>query len=442
MNEANTFEPGMHVDQPAAAEPALTTRTHLWFVILIVGYMIDCADRFMVSAVLPAIKAEFAFSDARIGMIGGSFYLGLALLAVPMGLLVDRTSRKYMISGMLFVWSIATLAMGGARGFGSMLLSRIGVGMGESGYNPAAYALMSAWYPKRVRATVVGIFTMAAPLGGGIGIALAGYLTHRYGWRHVFGVMAVPGLVLALIFLFAPDYRARRAPSSGGGGVHAPVGETLRFIVGNRALLLVLLTELVLFIYVGGFNVWGVVFLMRAFSLDVVHASRFATLVVLFGAIGAIFGGVMSDWFKRRSDLGRIHSMLTSLPLFATFGMLFLLTPRLGLGLGFGVSMACAAQFCQASIWASIVAGAIDLVPPHYRATTMSCEPLFMGLSAFVAPPLIGWISDHSNLTLALQSALLTSVVGCVLLLLAARRSYREDAEKQGLIGSITVDLI
>lgn len=441
MNTTTLPRSGAPTAPPAAAEPVPTARTHLWFVVVLFGYLIDCADRFMVGAVLPAVKIEFALSDAQVGLLGGAFYLGLCLLAVPAGLVVDRTSRKYMISGMVAVWSLATLAMGSAQGFGAMVMSRIGVGLGEAGYNPAAYALISAWYPKRLRATMIGLFTTGAPLGAALGIGLAGYITHHFGWRHVFGVMAVPGLVLAVLFLFAPDYRTRRVQAGQSEIVHASIGETMRFIFGTRALLLLFLTQLVIFIYVGGVNVWGTVFMMRAFGLDVARASGYVVVVVLFGALGAFFGGVMSDALKRRGELGRIQSILISLAMLAVFGALYYLTPRLHGGLAFGVAMACGAQFSQATIWASLVAAALDLVPPHFRATTMSCEPLFQGISAFIAPPLVGWISDHSNLTLALQAALLVSIVGCALLMWAARASYHEDAEKQKRLGSFALDI-
>ena len=99
----------------------------------------------------------------------------------------------------------------------SLLAARILVGAGEAGYNPAGYALIAAWYPQRLRGTMVGLFNMAQPLGVGLGLIMGGRIPgcSSFGWRAVFGVLALPGIVLALLMLFAPDYKTRRVESDG-----------------------------------------------------------------------------------------------------------------------------------------------------------------------------------------------------------------------------------
>lgn len=140
----------------------------------------------------------------------GSLFLDLALLAVPCGLAVDRFSRKYMIALMTLLWSAATWSTGLARSYTELVLARVLVGAGEAGYNPAGYALIAAWYPARVRGTMVGLFNAAQPIGVSVGVIAAGYLAASYGWRAVFGVLAIPSILLALAMLFAPDYKVRK----------------------------------------------------------------------------------------------------------------------------------------------------------------------------------------------------------------------------------------
>ena len=209
------------------------SRPHGWFAVIWMIYLIDYADRFAISAVLPAIQDEFSLTDTQLGLMSGSLFLGLALLAVPCGLAVDRFSRKYMISAMTLVWSLATWATGMARSFEGLVVARILVGAGEAGYNPAGYALIAAWYPERLRGTMVGLFNMAQPLGIGLGIMLAGHLAASFGWRAVFGVLAVPGIVLAVAMLFAPDYRTRKRDHRGAETVKPGLRGTVGFIVGK-----------------------------------------------------------------------------------------------------------------------------------------------------------------------------------------------------------------
>mgnify|MGYP003574053893 CR=1 FL=1 len=79
---------------PTIDEVRPTARTHAWFSVIWMIYLIDYADRFAISAVLPSIAQEFALDDAQLGLVSGSLFLGLALLAVPCGLAVDRYSRN------------------------------------------------------------------------------------------------------------------------------------------------------------------------------------------------------------------------------------------------------------------------------------------------------------------------------------------------------------
>ena len=210
ISGCSAYRAGSNAAQASrAAMPPL--KTNFWFTVIFLIYAVDWADRSLISAVLPSIKEEFGLSDAKVGMMSGFLFIGLGLLAVPTGLLVDRFSRKYMIVIMTSVWSAAIWSMGMATSFAGLAISRLGVGAGEAGYNPAGYALISAWYPRRIRGLMVGIFNIAQPLGGGLGAVLAGWITFHYGWRSVFGIMAIPGFILAALMLFAPDYKTVKA---------------------------------------------------------------------------------------------------------------------------------------------------------------------------------------------------------------------------------------
>ncbi len=112
----------------AGRETRMGATTHSWFAVIWLIYLIDWADRFAISAVLPSIQQEFSLNDAQLGLMSGSLFLGLAILAVPCGLAVDRFSRKYMITLMTLVWSVATWSTGLAKSFGGLVAARILVG--------------------------------------------------------------------------------------------------------------------------------------------------------------------------------------------------------------------------------------------------------------------------------------------------------------------------
>ena len=135
------------VDEAGLDKVTSKAKYHFWFIIISLIYLFDIADRSIISAVIPAVKAAFGLSDASVGMLGSIMYLSLGVLVVPAGILVDRWSRKYMIAIMVGIWSFATWWTGLARSFGQIVLTWLFVGAGESGYNPAGYSLIGAWYP-------------------------------------------------------------------------------------------------------------------------------------------------------------------------------------------------------------------------------------------------------------------------------------------------------
>jgi len=122
-------------------------KANFWLAIITLIYILDQADRYIVSAVLPGIKKEFLLTDASLGLIGSFMFLSMFILVVPCSILVDKWSRKYVITIMVTVWSACTWFTGLAKNYTQLLLARLGVGAGEAGYNPASYALIGAWFP-------------------------------------------------------------------------------------------------------------------------------------------------------------------------------------------------------------------------------------------------------------------------------------------------------
>ncbi len=422
-----------------AARPTLTT--HGWFGVIWLIYLFDYADRFAISAVLPAIQEEFTLNDAQLGFMSGSLFLGLAILAVPCGLAVDRFSRKYMISIMTMVWSVATWCTGMAKSFGALVLARVLVGAGEAGYNPAGYALIAAWYPQRMRGTMVGLFNMAQPLGIGLGILLAGHLAANYGWRAVFGVLALPGILLALVMLFAPDYKTRRVDSAKHRAVRPGLRDTLRYIAGNRTLQFIYLAQLPITVYIMSCGIWGPTFFVRQYHLDLATAANAVGMITIIAGVGALCGGWLSDRVSRNSPRSRITVCLLYLAVPLVFhsvaiigSMQGLAWPLFVLSYGFG-------QFFAAANWGTLVAAGLDQSPPQYRATAQSFLPLFQAIATLGAGVVSGMLSDQIGLAPTMQILLVVGMTGGIGFLLLARSSYDRDHERMAAMGKFDVEV-
>jgi MFS family permease len=423
---------------PTAA--SIVRNRNFWFAVIFLILAVDHADRFLVSAVVPSVKEEFGLSDAGVGLMSGMLHIGLGLLALPAGMLVDRFSRKYMIFIMTTIWSAATWTTGLAKGYGGLLVSRLAVGAGEAGYNPAGYALIGAWYPQKVRGTMVGLFNVAQTLGSGLGIAIVGYLTLHYGWRSAFGVMALPGFILATFMLFAPDYKTVKVDSGGIREIKAGPIETLRFIVGTRTLLLIYLVQLPISFYVYSIGTWATAFYMRSYHLDVGQATRAIGVITLFAAMGPPAGGWLSDRLTRRNPSGRITVAMLFLAAPLLFMSINFLGAAAGLPLSAAVAAGCAGQFFIAGHWGTLIAAGLDLVPPHYRGTCQSFLPLFQSLTAIWSSFATGLVSDNLGLPIAMEITLLLGITTGLLTLWFARRYYLVDYERQKALGSFAVE--
>ena len=124
-----------------------------------------------------------------------------------MALLADRVSRVKSIVVMATVWSMATISCMFTTNFGQLFSARAVVGAGETGYGSVGAALIATLFPVRLRSALLGAFFAAASLGSVLGVVLGGVIAAKWGWRAAFGVVGVPGLALALLYLFVRDYK-------------------------------------------------------------------------------------------------------------------------------------------------------------------------------------------------------------------------------------------
>ena len=425
----------------SADEIKPSLKTHAWFSVIWLIYLIDWADRFAISAVLPAIKEEFALSDTQLGLMSGSLFLGLALLAVPCGLAVDRFSRKYMITLMTLVWSAATWGTGMARSFTELMLARVLLGAGEAGYNPAGYALIAAWYPARLRGTMVGLFNSAQPIGVCVGVVAAGYLAASYGWRAVFGVLAIPGILLALAMLFAPDYKVRKIDQAGPGAKAPGIAATLGFIARNRTLQLIYLAQLPITFYIISTAIWGTTFFVRQFGLSITDAASVIGLISLLAGFGAVFGGMLSDRLAKGNPRARVSVCLLFLVVPLVLHSAAYLGSLQGLSLWMCIALFALGQCFAAANWGTLVAAGMDQSPVQYRASVQSFMPLCQALAALCAGVVSGMLSDAIGLTLALEVILVAGMLSAMLLLNAARASYDRDHQLQRRAGQYVLEL-
>ena len=393
-------------------------------VLLCLTYAFDYADRMIVASLLPYIKQDWNLSDQILGSFTGVVSLFIAIFVIPLSIVVDRWSRRKMIAIMVFLWSCATIACAFARNYEELLIARAFTGLGESGYAPAAVAVIAASFPREKRALVTGIWDAFAPIGAAVGFLVGGYIGLHYGWRHAFGLVGLPGIILAVMYYFTRDYRTvaldETAGAAAGPGLWNAVKSlfripTLWFTYVAFAMNIAVTTPML---------TWFPSYLNRFHGMDTQRAGNFTALLSLLLLIGAPLGGFLADrWMRRRANARLMLSAISSLvsALLLALAFLFPQSPVfIPLILAFGVF--------SVAFLAPAAAVIQDVVHPGMRALAYGlCVVCQHILGASWSPMLIGGLSDRFGLERALLAAPAFGIIATILFFIGARY-YEADS--------------
>src|SRR6476469_5878950 len=181
-----------------AAARATPRSPSIVLLFLLLAYILNFLDRQILGILAAPIQADLNLTDSEFGTIAGiAFAILYSVLGVPLALLADRTSRSWVVTASLAVWSGFTALCGTATGFWQLFLFRLGVGIGEAGGVAPSYAIISDYFPPERRARALAIYSLGVPIGLGGGTIIGAYLASNFSWQAAFFVMGAIGLVLA-----------------------------------------------------------------------------------------------------------------------------------------------------------------------------------------------------------------------------------------------------
>lgn len=423
---------------PAIQEGAAKPRTeavsrYSWYAlaVLTLVYVLNFLDRSIIYILFTPIKAEMAFSDLQLALLGTtSFVIFYTLLGIPFGRLADRVVRKNLIAGGLAVWSLFSGLTGFADSFWTIFLCRVMVGVGEATLGPAALSLLSDYFPPRMRATVQGIYSSGIAIGGGLAFFLGGWIGQSYGWRWAFYLLGFPGLLLAAIVFFL------REPARGMTEVAAVRygREDWKILFRSVPLRYLYLGYALFGLASNNLGIWLPAFFVRIHEVGLALLGTAAGLLaVAVGLPVTIFGGYASDRFRRTGRGGRMAfsavCALASVPLW--LGLLY--SDHLGLAVALNVVL-----YGLALIWvAPATADLHEIAGPHLRGLGIGIFFSTVNIVAYaIGAPLIGKLNDAlgvaadpERMRLSLLLCPAACAVGALLLWLGSRaRQASADA--------------
>ncbi len=400
------------------------------FTLLFLLYMFDYIDRMVVVSLFPFLKVDFGLSDTQCGLLVSTVYWSIVVLSLPTSVIIDRWSRKKSIGVMALFWSAATVSCAFTKSFSQLFVARTAIGVGEAGYAPGGTAMISALFPEKMRSLMVGLWTAALPLGSAIGIMLGGYIATHYGWRQAFGIVALPGFIVAFLFFFVRDYKTvdletRTDPGSQKQG-KLEFMEIVRQFIRTPSLLMTYAAFAGCMFLNASYLSWLPTYFHRVENLPMEKAAFKGSLVMLLAIVGFPLGGFLADrWRKKRLNARLLFPALTSLITGGIFLVAFY-----GLRGPSQYALILLGGMAASAFSPAAIAVTQDVVHPGLRATSYSfCVIAQNLLGSSLGPLFVGVISDHYGIHQALTLVSLFSLFAAVLFF-AASFFYERDLSK------------
>ncbi len=380
-------EPGMP-DSDQAIRPMRV------LVVLFLANVLNFFDRAVPAILLEPIRAEWQLNDLQLGFIIAAFTLVYAGASVPLGLLADRYSRKTIIGCGLVAWSVFSALAAASSNFTSFLLTRVGVGIGEASYGPAATSLIGDLYPADRRSRAMGVFNLGLPLGLLLAFLLVGPIARAFdSWRAAFALCLLPGLIVAVFVFMSKE--PRRGAAERPGVPRQSARPSLRTTLAVPTMRWILVAGVAHNFAAYATNAFMVPMIQRYFDLSLERAAQSTGVIVgLSGLVGLTVGGWIADYAHRNSRQGRMLMASICMGLSAMLTFLALLLDR-DRATTF-VAVFSLGWLLQYAFLVCVFPAIHDVIEPRMRATSIAVYFAIVSLlGGTIGPALVGNLSDR-----------------------------------------------
>ena len=410
--------------------------------------VMNFVDRQLLASFANWIVPDLGLTNTQFGLLTGLIFIFFYSVAgVFMGVLADRVNRTRLIAAGLALWSALTALSGMAKGFVSLAIPRLFIGVGESIMTPTAMSLLADRFPASRLGFASGVYYMGVPIGVAASLFVVAYLEPLLGWRGCFYALGGVGLVLAAIMFFMKETprrhevealakeRAKEGDETRSEIERPTVKEMLAILIqafkSSPALLMTVLGG-VAFHFILGAATFEQLWFVNERGFDRTEIAELSGWLAFAGGVaGNLFGGVGGDWFLRKTGMGRpmflFWIMLILTPISLYYRVVEPTTVFFIFGIFFG-------YFQLGCFYGPTFATVQELVPPQIRGTVVAFYILslnFFGLGLGVTGGgiVVDWmiaegIAEPYTMTLLAFTAL--SLIAIPLFYFAGRRFERD----------------
>ena len=400
--------------------------------------MLNFVDRQLIASFANFIVPDLGLTDTQFGFLTSlAFIFFYSVMGLFMGVLADMVNRPKLIAFGVVLWSAFTALTGNAKGFVTMAIPRMFIGVGESILTPTSMSLLSDSFPEKRMGFAAGFYYMGAPIGVGMSLLIAGYLGESLGWRNCFYLLGGIGLLLGLSTLLFKE-RPRKSsqnqeekPSLSYISTIKIVYTLLEALKTSSALRFTILAGVLYHVVLGAAvfeQLWYVQ--ERGFERSEI-AQITGWIGVVAGMAGNLFGGVVSDWWQEKTNQGRPMFLfwlaLITFPIFIYYRFAEPNTVIFWIGVVLGF-------FQLGCFFGPTFSVVQELVPNNIRATVVAFYILTLNLIGLTAGSLGGGIcvdylkdinySEPYTWTLIIFTFISAASIPCYYL---AGKRYKED---------------
>lgn len=426
---------------PDAPAPSPRTRRRQWVLVaMLVGAgCVNYIDRSTLSIANHDISHQLHLSPVQMGALLSAFAWAYAICQLPVGAITDKLGPRRMLAGGMSLWSLAQIVSGFVASFGQFIAVRAVLGVGESPMFTAGARATVNWFPVKERGLPLGLFNAASALGPALAPPLLTAVMLAYGWRPMFVMMGVAGLVVAGVWTWL--YRDPEAAGVDSAEIAAiRDGEVARTGPANPAVWKALLATPSTWAMIGG--LFGIVYvtwlyvswlpgyLESARHVSVAATGWLAALPQAAGFVGACLGGLLSDGLAKLKIDPVLSRKIPTVAGLVAAGVLTGVAPLVG-HLGLGLAVMSAALFCAYGAGSCSWALGATLAPPDLVATLESIQNIGGSIGGALAPLVTGLIVQSSGaFTWAFQVAAVAAVGSGVSYAFVRRDAFETLAER------------
>lgn len=278
--------------------------------LLVISGAVSTIDRAALAIANPLVRHDLGLSVAQMGLLLSAFLWAYAFSQLPVGALIDRFGPRKLLAWGLTLWSGAQLLCGLVATTTQFFAARMLLGVGEAPQFPTAGRVVRDWFAVRDRGLATGWFNVGSVLGTGGAAPLLTVLMLTYGWRLMFIIMGVLGLMVGAVWYLmyrepsqidlTADENRYRSEGDQAGEIKQINLREWGSLFGSRTTWGLLLGFFGV-IYVNWlFNAWLPGYLEMERHISVANTGLASAIPYTFAIAGALSSGWLVDFLSRR----------------------------------------------------------------------------------------------------------------------------------------------